>query len=648
MEDLKKSIYVWAKKEEGGSVKGTVERFLSVIMNPITKLEKRDIVVLQEFSSYILRHNIKPSNFFYFLEMMINPLEILYGNSGYYLPESGEQIKVFCTMFNDLFRYHIKYINEIFRVERVFPQMSKNGKAFVINPIEESVDETLKKKLLVVKVALTPQADSLSYEYYIGRFLNILRYLGKTDVFALMYGRFRCGFDINRAGDPLCIESGDKKMHIITEYVRNVSTGVVLSVNEYVNIKYNVDEVYKSSLSEEEKRSEILYYLADINIRMKNILLTVLASLQKAQDMMSFTHYDLHLGNVLVVEYDEPRKYDDNLVYYMPHIIDYGRCYIDTSGTLGKYMELYNKDKIEYVDDNGRVYKSFVQMQEEIYGKRKFSVDRYETVERRVQEYIYNKLSDDDKKKMTVEMFKKYRYEVYKKYVGTKFRILSDVEKAKYFPNANTLRYGVPDTIYELIITTPTVANHQHDLFKFTMTLCNAIISKIKKMYKDGILNEEDSIYLLKLWESIRNILNEEFPIYLDSYNLIFGKVDNNIKNPNQLIKIITSMMDMSSSSSVSASASSSSIMFGGAKGKGVDQNEKIEIKNEIENSNKMRGITEVDRLKDVDEIPNMYYSVASKEEYKKYILNEMKKIKHMKVDPKVESKLKELLNNKE
>jgi hypothetical protein len=646
VDDLIKSIYVWAEKNEDGSVKDTVERFVKVMNNSIMMLTKQDIVVLQEFSSYILRHNIKPSNFFYIFDMIINPLEILYGNAAYYLPESGEQIKVFCRMFNDIFKYHSKYINNIFKVENVFPQLSKNGKAFVINPIEEDVDITLKRKLLVVKVALTPQADSLSYEYYIGRFLNLLRYLGKTDVFALMYGRFRCGFNINRVGDPLCID-GEKKVHIITEYVRNVRTGVVLSVNEYIKMKYNVDEIYRSGLSSDEKRSEILYYLTDINIRMKNILLMVLISLQKAQDMMSFTHYDLHLGNVLIVEHDDPRKYDDNLLYYTPHIIDYGRCYIDTSNILDKYMELYNKDKIIYVDDNGKVYKSFVQMQDDIYGKRKFSVDKYESVEIMVQEYIYNMLSEEGKKTITQELFNKYRKEVYEKYVGNKKRILSDEEKTKYFPNAKKLRYGVPDNIYELVITNPTIPNYQHDLFKFSMTLCNVIISRIRGLYTSNMLNEEDTVYLLKLWESIRELLDDEFPIYIEGYNLIFNKVDNNIKNPDQLIKIITTMLDTTGSISVASDSISQLTMTGGGNDDKNDKLEKNEIKNKDKNSEDLKDNKDSNmhnKLKKIDEIPNMYYSVSSKDDYKQYILNEMEKMKKMRIDPKVELRLKKML----
>ena len=405
IKDLRDSIYQWAEKYENDNMKNTIERFKIVINNPIVKLNKNEMLILNTFSSYILQHNIKTDNFFYLFDTILKPLDVLYGNAGFYLPNSGEQVKIFCKMFSDIFKDHIQYINKLFIVEYVIPPNSVNGKAFIINTKDLNVDETLKKQLLVVKVALTPQSDSLSYEYYIGKFLNIMRFRGITDVFALMYGRFTCGFNIDKAGDKLCTKKPDddkKKIHIITEYVRNVSTGKNLSLADFITQRFNfiIQRFNQKDMldmfvgDQGDLYTEIYKYLLETNVIVKNIMMMILHSLQRAQDLMSFTHYDLHLGNILIVEHENARKYNTGADYdfpavkHMPHIIDYGRCYIDTSRVLEEYKLLYDKREITYVDDNEKKYTSFMEMQTEIFKNRKFTSNDYESVEIMIQTYI--------------------------------------------------------------------------------------------------------------------------------------------------------------------------------------------------------------------------------------------------------------------
>lgn len=618
IKDLKDSIYQWAEGYENGSVRDAIEKFKIVIKNPIMKLNKQEMIILNRFSSYILQHNIKTDNFFYLFDTILKPLDILYGNIGYYLPESGEQIKIFCKMFNDIFKDHIQYINNLFIVEDVFAQNSVNGKAFVINTKVPEMDMTLKKKLLVVKVALTSESDSLSYEYYIGKFLNIMRFMGITDVFALMYGRFSCDFNINKAGDKLCSKNTDddkKKIHIITEYVRNVSTGKSLSLYDFINMRYKIKKNMSSN--------EIYQYLLETNVIVKNIMKMILVSLQRAQDMMSFTHYDLHLGNILIVEHEKARKYNTGADYFpavkhMPHIIDYGRCYIDTSRVLEEYKLLYDKREVTYIDDNEERYTSFMQMQNKIYGNRKFSSNDYEKVEIMVQKYISEKGIQDN--------VEKYREEVYKKYVGMKKRDLTSEEKTKYFPNANLLIYGVPKDIYELVITTPTKPNYQHDMFKVVMSICNQMISKVEVLYNKNILDEEQCTTLLMEWLEIKTLLEEEFPIYLEKYTLLFKEIDNNIKNPGVLVEYLNNK---------------DKAMIGGTKNSKEGDVKKNEIKMDNENAMKMH------QLKDLKDIPKMYYSVVTDDDYKKYMYNEIQKSNIKPVNSKVETKLKNMFNKK-
>ena len=674
IKDLKDSIYQWAEKYENDNMKNTIERFKIVINNPIVKLNKNEMLILNTFSSYILQHNIKTDNFFYLFDTILKPLDVLYGNAGFYLPNSGEQVKIFCKMFSDIFKDHIQYINKLFIVEYVIPPNSVNGKTFIINTKDSNVDETLKKQLLVVKVALTPQSDSLSYEYYIGKFLNIMRFRGITDVFALMYGRFTCGFNIDKAGDKLCTQKVDddkKKIHIITEYVRNVSTGKNLSLYEFINKRFNKKDMLYT---------EIYKYLLETNLIVKNIMMMILVSLQRAQDLMSFTHYDLHLGNILIVEHEIARKYNTGADYFpavkhMPHIIDYGRCYIDTSRVLEEYKLLYDKREVTYVDDNEKKYTSFMEMQKEIYKNIKFTSNNYESVEIMVQKYIYEnedeyneyiyikkqkeigELLDAKEKELkdtmieseiipevkkyrnTIymnyrsELYKIYRNEVYKKYVGSKKRVMNDEEKKKYFPNPKKLKYGVPDDVCELVITTPTRPNYQHDMFKVVMSICNLMISNIQMIFNKNILNNVECRNLAKEWIETRAILEQEFPIYLEQYTLLFKEIDNNIKTPGMLVDYLNNK---------------DKVMTGGAKNSKEGDIKKNEIKTESENDLKMH------QLKDVKDIPKMYYSMVTEDEYKKYIDKEIQKMIQEKggtqmndFDLKVESELKKIFKKK-
>ena len=620
IKDLKDSIYQWADMYENGSVRDAIERFKIVMKNPIVKLSKQEMIIMNTFSSYILQHNIKTGNFFYLFDTILKPLDILYGNTGYYLPESGEQIKIFCKMFSDIFKDHIQYINNLFIVEDIFPQNSVNGKAFVINTKDPIVDMSLKNKLLVVKVALTPESDSLSYEYYIGKFLNIMRYMGITDVFALMYGRFSCEFNIDKAGDKLCNKKEDddrKKIHIITEYVRNVNTGKGLSLYNFINMRYKI----KENMS----YNEIYEYLSETNLIIRNIIKMILESLQRAQDMMSFTHYDLHLGNILIVEHEDARKYNTGAdkflaVKHMPHIIDYGRCYIDTSRVLEEYKLLYNKREITYIDDNEKRYTSFMEMQRNIYENVTFSSGNYESVEMMVQEYMFKKWGND----ININNVRKYREEIYKKYVGINKRDITEDEKKKYFRNANSLIYGVPEDIYELVITTPTKPNYQHDMFKVVMSICNHMISNVQVVYNNGILNADGCTDLVREWQQIKYELEEEFPIYLEEFTLLFKEIDNNIKNPSVLVDYLNNM---------------NKVMTGGTNSK---ESEKNEIKLKSENS------TEMHQLKDVKDIPKMYYSVVSEDDYKKYIYSEIHKSNTIVVNSEVETKIKNMFNKKQ
>lgn len=249
---------------------------------------------------------------------ILRPLIILYDADTFYLQDD---VNKYINILKEIFTNHKKLIKYIFKIDRVIPINSVNGRIFIL----KTLSNKYKTSKLLVKVAAKETSDPISYEYYVGLALNRLRIDYNIDFFAVMYGRFFCGLDptidVNE-GDlkdiELCDNRYNKKTHLLYEFIRNIETEEVLTLNDYI-------ETLRSDKTLEK----------EINII--NVIILVLYALQEAQDKMEFTHYDLHAKNILVVKLSEVKEY--NLVYkgesitivtdVVPHIIDYGRSHIN-------------------------------------------------------------------------------------------------------------------------------------------------------------------------------------------------------------------------------------------------------------------------------------------------------------------------------
>jgi len=243
---------------------------------------------------------------------IIRPLVILYDVDTFYL---DNDINKSIDILEDIFRSKRGLLNYIFKIDRVVPINSENGKIFII----KTLSNKYKSSKLLVKVASKETADPISYEYYVGLTLNRLRIKDKIQCFAVMYGRFFCGLDLESDkidNMVLCDENKENKTHLLYEFIRNVHTEEVLTLYDYIN-EFNGN--------------------VEFEINIINIIMIVLHGLQVAQDKMNFTHYDLHLKNILVVKLSQLTEY--RLTYknidikiisnVMPHIIDYGRSHIN-------------------------------------------------------------------------------------------------------------------------------------------------------------------------------------------------------------------------------------------------------------------------------------------------------------------------------
>jgi len=144
---------------------------------------------------------------------ILRPLVILYDADTFYLQDD---VNKYIDILREIFTNHKKLIKYIFKIDKIIPINSANGRIFIL----KTLSKKYKTSKLLVKVASKETADPISYEYYVGLALNRLRVDYNIDYFAVMYGRFFCGLDpridVNEdnLGDmELCDNRYNKKTH---------------------------------------------------------------------------------------------------------------------------------------------------------------------------------------------------------------------------------------------------------------------------------------------------------------------------------------------------------------------------------------------------------------------------------------------------
>ena len=292
-----------------------------------TPVDKGKGIILYELG-YLLEKLEKENNKDEMIDLIndmveiIRPLIILYDADTFYLQDD---VNKYIDILREIFTNHKKMIKYIFKIDKIIPINSANGRIFIL----KTLSKKYKTSKLLVKVALRETADPISYEYYVGLALNRLRVDYNIDYFAVMYGRFFCGLDpkidVNEKDVELCDNRYNKKTHLLYEFIRNIETEQVLTLSDYI------EELKVGGGLERE-------------INIINVMILVLYGLQEAQDKMDFTHYDLHAKNILVVKLAEEREY--NITYkgekikiitgVVPHIIDYGRSHINPETALNE------------------------------------------------------------------------------------------------------------------------------------------------------------------------------------------------------------------------------------------------------------------------------------------------------------------------
>lgn len=161
----------------------------------------------------------------------------------------------------------------------------------------------------LIKASHYPQDRNTRHEYQIGQILNKLRLEYQIYNFAYSFGLFTC------AGPIIA----DRKVLLYCDQ-ENPREKTYYLINEYIP---QAKSLYHYLLDKQPGQSEIL-----------NIFLQVLFALEIAQKEFNFTHYDLHIENVLIrtlphtvnLPYRRQNLTTDKLAV----IIDYGLSYINT------------------------------------------------------------------------------------------------------------------------------------------------------------------------------------------------------------------------------------------------------------------------------------------------------------------------------
>ena len=286
-----------------------------------------------------------------------------------------------------IFDKNPKLYNKFFKIIKIVPVNSANGKVFIIGLVGDADKINAGDDNLLVKISLKSTADRLSYEYYIGSVLNKLREQGSSQIFSVVYGKTLCKLNSSdlQPGGIMCGRSGPTVMHLIYEYIRNKNTHVVTSFSKYIK-----------RLSPENTPEQ--NYMLERNI--VNILIILMYNLQVANDKYDFTHYDLHLGNILVVELNEPQTV--NIDYkndkfsivtdVMPYIIDYGRCYINPD-----VPELQGQQIKDYELEYGNIFYTFRQYQNALFNNDNYVVtdqERVSSMQQKIDIFLYKYLYD--------------------------------------------------------------------------------------------------------------------------------------------------------------------------------------------------------------------------------------------------------------
>jgi hypothetical protein len=411
---------------------------------------------------------------------VIEPIYAIYNADKFFLVDESK-IEKYVKVFYKLLTYHESIADLLLEDVKVLDQSSKNGK-IVIKQLRKAGDHVPK---LLVKTPLTATSDPISYEYYVGLTMNRLRSYGIQN-FSLVYGRYTEKRE----------DTSKKQSHVLYEYIRD-KKGETMSLGKFLeNMLLNFD--------------------TDKEISLLGIVFMVLISLQKAQDILQFTHYDLHYNNVLVLQLDDvyqiKYEYKGKAYFFyskfVPFIIDYGRSHInpDVAVTYDKKFRDMERDVS---------FKTFKEYTTHLFG----------TPETQNSEAIvYAKKIDDT-------LVKHIKNVLGHTTIGNVLMKKFKTDDVDALGNSILNHYYGAKNKYVFPIQ-PNKFNKIHDMNRFVKGICTTI-SKYALQYESGTFSH--------VWTYLNNVLDHNFPFYLpNSFDVCsdYDPVLGSVGKPIDLVKM--------------------------------------------------------------------------------------------------------------
>lgn len=413
---------------------------------------------------------------------IIEPIYIIYTAERFFLPQK-KKIQIYVKAFRKLLLYYKGIINSIFKIDRILPQESQNGKVFILK-LDKASDDVPK---LLIKVPLTNMSDPISYEYYVGLTLNKLREEGITH-FSLVYGRFKCGINPNLS-TQLCDNTFADSTHILYEYI-SVNKGKTQSFSSYIT------DILKSNSKQ-----------GQINIL--KLIFMLMWSLQHAQDKYDFTHYDLHLNNILILTLDKESEfnfqYNDKMYTFdcncVPYIIDYGRAHINPD------VAISDNNANTFIDtDTNKTFFKFKEYQEDVWKDTSFYIAKGSRTMESVVEYI--------------------------EYITNNVKFMSYLREKgvdnieRYYLNESTgkITHGID----------PKVKHNVYDMYRCVRSVCAKVLN----------FNDSDT---LEFWKDLDFGLQMAYPFYIPIYYTLptnYKSLSGYFETPIEIAELIFEFLD--------------------------------------------------------------------------------------------------------
>jgi hypothetical protein len=362
-----------------------------------------------------------------------------------------------------------QFLDELFSIEQINQRNTVNGDIATIS-VKESPHISSPK--LLIKLPKLQTSDPLSIEYYIGLTLNEIRLVPEFVSFAFLYGITKCHNDIRKGliynKNPL--KDSIPSSIIFYEYL--TVDDKPLSLADWIGTFNPLD---KESLIEfEDTLVSIVRYL--------------MCSLQYAYTKYRFTHYDLHLNNIMLQEIPRPTEFTFRfsptlsktviLKRFIPIIIDFGRSYIDPNEVIQPQITdlLSNKQ-----------YTSFKEMMNALWKGRTFYHSNKGIIDA-VKLHIRHLREDP-----SLNFYKLTEKEILTHFYGLK---KSEDQKEYVYSGIN-----------------PLTSHPTFDTFRLIKSIC-------------AMLTSASKVQLNPIWYKLNTLLSQNYPIYVPRYFELPRKYD--------------------------------------------------------------------------------------------------------------------------